>query len=183
MRKVQTRLPSVELEDNYNFYKKSVEDYEVLADSIEKVLTNAEEIFEKEMPLVRAMKIARIQVELNEVNSRIRVQAQNFEIYETRVEQYKPILEKETKETNEAWDAIWEEATLVSRKFPMSGLAMILNGYPKEQYNPELFSQELKNETAKAIRKQLDSYKAQLKKGGKDAAPAGVVNIPQLHKV
>lgn len=163
-----TRLPSEQLKHDLEFFKKSVADCSALKESIENVLENKDVVFHGDNPFLSDMKIKKLQVELNEVTGKLRIHGHNLEIYETRVDMYAPVLEKETKETNEGWDALWEEAVAIAMKFPQSAVALILNGYPKEQYDPELFSQEQKNESFKALRHQIKSYHQQIADGKKN---------------
>ena len=162
-----TRLPSEVLKHNYDFFKTSIDDLTALAEITLTVLDKADELFASYSPLIAELKKRQLRVQLNEIQGKLNVHEHNLEIYENRVEMYKPVLEKETQEANKHWDMIWDQAVEIAKQAPMSLVAMVLNGYPKEQYDPEMFSQELKNETYKTLRNQIKSFRDQLK-GGKN---------------
>lgn len=151
----KTTLPMANMKEMNLRYKKTLESMEKLMKHISVLLSEKEDSDYEEPSgewdyMEEKYQYLKLKVELNELEAKVAIQEYQMKLYQDRLDEYLPIFEEESQKVNMNWERVWESAKREAEKNPVGVFAMIVNGYPEDA------SQELKNETFKALTKQFD---------------------------
>lgn len=127
-----------QLENHRDYYKRCLENLRMKKSTLEMQLRDLQIprplnslSFTEE--LQERVYFSSMQCELDEVEAKIYTNEYHYQTYIDRVEAYEPIFEKESKEANDHFAEVFENAEFLASKHPESNIATLVAAYEKQR--------------------------------------------------
>lgn len=166
----RSTLPMAKNKEMLKFYTEAVEILKNYKSAIEEFLAESTEEDIASMSAFERLSYYKYKYQLHEVSGKIHAQENNLQVYQDRIELMMPEFERISAEANTEFDKTVEEAIAIGRANMNSRYAatisMILQGWQsmKDEKLDGTTKQELKNETYKSLKTQIQAVKDDVSK-------------------
>lgn len=161
----RSTLPMAKNKEMLKYYTEAVEHLKNLKTAMEEFLGQTSDEDVANMDAYELVLHCKTKWELHELTGKINAQQNNLQVYQDRIELMMPDFEKLSAEANAEFDKVVEEAINIGRANMNSRyaatLSMILQGWQsmKDTKMDGTTKQELKNETYKSLKTQIQAVK------------------------
>jgi hypothetical protein len=155
--KFKSSYPMAKNKQLYEYFKRCLEDSEELYCSVCNLIKEAGDYMLMEE--ADRYKYLSLVNERNKLEGRIENFRYMMDIYDTRIQNYTPIFERECAEANANWTQVYDKARAIAEQNPLSIFGLLLKDHS------DALGQEHKNELYKALKTQLAYYEANRKNG------------------
>lgn len=166
----RSTLPMAKNRELLKYYTEAIEHMNNYKSAIVEFIGDGQEEDVDNLTGYDKMMYFKAKLDLHELEGRINTQEHHRQVYQDRIELMMPDFEKLSAEANVEFEAVYVEATEVIKSNPNNRysqtLGMILQGWNEtiKQKMDSTTMQELKNETYKSLKTQIEAVKADGKK-------------------
>ncbi len=169
------KLPKRELERNYKFYQDSLKHMNRLIEVIDGSLSSMNSVKGWALGILSYLfgynrteyLKAKMICEKDDLLAKVSIHEYHLSVYTDRIEEHRPIFEKEVEEMTKNWEETWSCAKLIADRNPASPIAMAIQGYDAAVADAGMdddLRTELMNEVYKSLKFQLELFERRAKK-------------------
>lgn len=162
----RSTLPMAKNRELFKYYTEAVEHLKEYKKALEEAITEISSLDDiDELNTWAKIGYYKAKVELHEVTGKINAQENNKQVYQDRIELMMPEFEKLSAEANVEFEKLIEDAITLAKANPtnryVQTIGMILQGWNsiKDEKLESAVKQELKNETYKSLKTQMEAVK------------------------